>query len=220
MASARSTAWRGSTCFSARAASRRSASRCAASSPDKPTSLSATTWTPESIRNAISAAPVVAQDRRDDVAARARQQTAADDPYAQPDDFTAEAGPAWCDPDLGLTDTGARRRAGRQFEAETPLESVDPTADVTPSGDGFGLTSDADQRRVARQFEDSESVFSQGELGTDDIRATDSGFGLRRDPARELAADRIDDQTDESVSESDITLTDTGDGLAPSSSAR
>ncbi|MCQ4334644.1 hypothetical protein KM295_14385, partial [Natronomonas sp. F2-12] len=47
-----------------------------------------------------------------------------------------------------------------------------------------------------------------------DVRETDSGFALARDPAREVAAARLDEQVSETnVTPSDITLQDTDSGF-------
>jgi|GEM_PF-3715693 len=111
---------------------------------------------------------------RPEIAAEAREETAADAEFIQPGDLDAEVGPGGVQ-DVGLTDQGARRRAGRQFEAETPLSDVDPASDLRETGDGFGLA---------------------------------------RDPAREVAAERIDEQTPNlDVGVDDIDLEDTGDGF-------
>jgi len=161
---------------------------------------------------AITADPTVAQGRRDDVRQRARQGLAGDDPYAQPDDFDVEVGALGVE-SAGLTDTGARNRAGRQFESETALDAVDPMADVTETGDGFGLTTGAEQRRAARGFEDDLDVFGQGELGTGDVRNIEDGFGLAEQPARELGASRLDAEfPDVDVTPSDVQLTETSTG--------
>jgi len=154
----------------------------------------------------------VAADRRDDVAARTRSQLAADDPFANASDFGVTVGATGVT-DAGLTDDGKRRRAGRQFTAETPLDSVDPFADITETDSGFGLGDAAQKRSAARGFEDDLSFFEQGSLTGDDIRDISGGFGLAREPARELAAEQIDQQVDEfNVGVDDITLTETDSG--------
>lgn len=154
-----------------------------------------------------------APDRRDDIADRARSEFAAGDPFAEPGDFGVDVGPRGIE-DAGLTETGERRRAGRQFEAETPLDSVDTQRDIEPAGDGFGLTTRADRRVAAREFESDLSQFGRGELDPQtDVRQTGDGFGLARDPAREVAADRIDDDISEiDVGPSDIELEETAGG--------
>ena len=155
----------------------------------------------------------VAEDRRSAVADRTRQQLAAEDPFAEPDDFEAEVGAAGIE-SAGLTDTGARTRAGRQFEAETPLSSVDPETDVTADGDSFRLGDGAQRRVAARQFEDDLDLFGSGELDPQtDIRDTNGGFGLGEGPARQVAAAELDEQvTDTDVRPGDIDLEETDDG--------
>lgn len=161
----------------------------------------------------ISANPVVASGRRDDVAQRTRQALAGDDQFARPSDFGVDVGPRGVE-SAGLTDSGERQRAGRFFESKTPLSEVDPAADLTPSGDGFALDTKAERRSAARGFEDNTDLFGTGELDpTTDLRETDTGFGLARDEARQVAAARIDEQVSQvDVSPSDITLTKTDSG--------
>src|SRR6056297_1286336 len=93
----------------------------------------------------------VAADRRDDVAERTRQALAADDPYATTDDFAVDVtgrGVA----SAGLSDAGAQRRAGRQFEATTPLAEVG-SDDLRATDDGgFALDDQAQRRSAARSF--------------------------------------------------------------------
>ena len=155
----------------------------------------------------------VADDRRDDVADRARQDFADDDPFAEPDDFDIQVGQLGIE-QAGLSDDGERRRAGRQFEAETPLSSVDPFDDITEVDDGFGLADPAQRRVAAREFESELDLFDSGDLDPDDdLRETDDGFGLGRDPAREVAAQELDDQFDDfSIGPDDIELTESDDG--------
>lgn len=151
-------------------------------------------------------------DRRDDIAAEARQETAADDEFTEPDDLDVEVGPGGV-MDAGLTEQGRRRRAGRQLEAETPLEEVDADADLTQTDDGLGLDTAAQRRSAARGFEDDLDTFEQGSLDGDAVRETDDGFGLAREPAREAAAARIDaDLPDVAVAPDDVTLTETDAG--------
>jgi len=161
----------------------------------------------------ISADPVVASGRRDEVAQRAREQTASEDQYAAPADFEAEVGGLGVT-SIGLTDMGARRRAGREFEATTPLDSVDPNSDVTPvESGGFELSASAQRRSAVRGYEDDYDTFGQGSLTPANVRETESGFGLRREPARNLAAAQLDAEYDEvNVSPSDVTLTETDSG--------
>jgi len=155
----------------------------------------------------------VAPGRRDDVAQRAERGLAADDPFAKPGDFDAEVSASGIE-SAGLTDAGARRRAGRQFESETPLGSVDPATDVTATSDGaFRLNAGAQERIAARRFEDQFDAFGQGELDSSDVRETGSGFGLGESAAREVAADRLSEQAGTDVSPGEIQLEDTGSGF-------
>jgi hypothetical protein len=151
-------------------------------------------------------------DRLDDIGAEAAQDLAADDEFTRPDDLDVDVGPGGVT-DAGLTNQGRRRRAGRQLEAETPLDEVDPAADLTQTDDGLGLDTAAQRRSAARGFEDELDTFDQGSLGTDAVRETGEGFGLAREPAREAAADRIDAQLpDVAVGPDDVTLTETEGG--------
>ena len=155
----------------------------------------------------------VAEDRRPDVADRARRGFADDDPFAEPDDFDVQVGQLGIE-QAGLTEDGERRRAGRQFESETPLSSVDPFDDLTEDDDGFGLREPVQRRAAARGFEDSIGLFDTGDLDPEsDIRDIDDGFGLGRDPAREVAAQQLDDQFDDfSIGPGDIELRETDSG--------
>jgi len=151
-------------------------------------------------------------DRLDDIGAEAAQDLAADDEFTQPSDLDVDVGPGGVT-DAGLTDQGRRRRAGRQLEAETPLDEVDPAADLTQTDDGLELDRGADRRAAARRFEDELGAFDSGELTGEDVRPTGDGFGLDRGPAREAAAARIDDQLpDVAVGAGDIELTETESG--------
>ena len=153
------------------------------------------------------------EERRPDVADRTARGLAAEDPFAEPDDFDVDVSAAGIE-SAGLTDTGQRRRAGRQFEAETALSSVDPFEDVAAVDDGFGLTETAQQRSVAREFEEDLDVFGMGDLDPEsDIRRVDDRFGLAEGPAAEVAAADIDRQIDEfDVGADDIDLEETDDG--------
>ena len=161
----------------------------------------------------ISADPIVARDRRDRVADRARRQFADDDPFAEPDDFDVGVDRFGIE-DAGLSQMGERRRAGRQFEAETPLRSVDAERDLTRMDDGFGLASGAQRRLSAREFESEFDMFGTGDLDPEtDIRSVDGGFGLAEGPTRQVAAADIDRQLDDfSVGVDDIELRETSDG--------
>jgi hypothetical protein len=155
----------------------------------------------------------IAQNRRDDVSSRTAQQLAADDQFARPGDFNVDVGDSGI-LSAGLSDTGERRRAGRQLESQTVLSEVDPNADLTQRDSGFALDTGAQRRAAARNLESDIGLFDSGELDpSDDLRQTDSGFGLARDEAREVAAERIDEQVSQvDVLPSDITLTETDSG--------
>jgi len=144
------------------------------------------------------------------VAQRARRGLASEDPFADPEDFSAEVTATGIE-SAGLTDAGAERRAAAQFTAETPLDSATP-ADVTETDSGFALDDSAQERVAARRFEDDLDVFGQGELSASDVRETDDGFGLDREPARELAAANLSEQVDGDVSPDEVTLEETDSG--------
>jgi len=148
----------------------------------------------------------IAQSRRDDVASRTAQQLASDDQFARPGDFNVDVGESGI-LSAGLSDTGERRRAGRQLESQTVLSEVDPNADLTQRDGGFALDTEAQRRAAARNFEDDIGLFGSGELDpSSDLRQTDSGFGLAEAPARELAASELSAQTGETVAPSDVEL--------------
>lgn len=153
-------------------------------------------------------------DRLDDIAQDAASEFAADDQYANPEDFDVEVGPGGVT-EAGFSESGARRRASRELTAETPLDDVDPTSDIAPTEEGgFELTDTAARRSAARRFEDDFGPIEQGELDpSSDVREAGDGFGLARAPAQEVAAARIDDQLpDVAVGPDDITLELADDG--------
>lgn len=151
-------------------------------------------------------------DRLDDIRADAAGDLAADDEFTEPADLDVDVGPGGVR-SASLSDQGRRRRAGRQLEAETPLDEVDPAADLTQTDDGLALDSAAERRSAARGFEDRLDAFEQGSLDGDAVRETDDALGLAREPAREAAADRIDDQLpDVAVGPDDVTLEETAGG--------
>ena len=163
-------------------------------------------------RRGVSAIEV-ADDRRSAVADRARTSFAAEDPFAQPDDFDVQVGATGIT-QSGFTPDGERRRAGRQFESETALGSVDPFGDLEQTDDGFTLTGGAQRRAAARGFESQFDFFGAGDLDPErDIREIDGGFGLGRDPSREVAAREIDSQISEfDIGPGDIELRETDSG--------
>lgn len=148
----------------------------------------------------------------DTIAARAQTDFAGDDPYTEPDDLRVEVGPGGVE-SVAFTDTGQRRRAGREIADTTALETVGPS-DLEQTEGGFSLTTPANRRLAARNIEADTDQFGRGELNPDtDIRAIDGGFGLTEGPARELAADNIDEQIPElEIGPSDIELEETESG--------
>jgi hypothetical protein len=149
----------------------------------------------------------------DEIAEQAATEFAAEDPFAEPGDFGVDVGPGGVT-DARLTDRGELRRAGRQFEAETPLREVNPTRDVMRTDDGVGLTQTGQRRLAARSFESELQTFGTGELDPQsDVRTVGDGFGLAREPAREAAAAQIDRDTPSiDVGPDDIELDQTGTG--------
>ena len=122
----------------------------------------------------------VAPDRVDDVATRARQQSAADRQFVEPTDFDVGVGPA------GVTDMGIResRRddiAAREFEATTALDDVDPTRDLVDDGDGFGLSTSAQRRLGARELD---AQLPDVDVGVDDITLEDGQAVFEREVRR------------------------------------
>ena len=116
---------------------------------------------------------------------------------------------------MGVTSAGVRedRRddiAAREFEATTPLGSVDPDTYLRETDDGgFALGAAARQRLAARNFEDQFDEFSRDDLTARDVRGTGSGFVLRDRAQRRLGAERIDDQLPEvTVTSDDVTIED------------
>lgn len=141
---------------------------------------------------AITADPQIPTERRQRVARRARRGLADDDPYAQPDDFETEVG-AFGVESAAFTDDGARRRAGRQFAAETPLDTVGPD-DVRETDDGFTLAEEPQRQIAAMQFVDEtplETVDPEQDIGRDD-----DGFRLRSDAQRRVAARQFEQELD------------------------
>ena len=169
---------------------------------------------------AISADPVVAPGRRDDVAERAREQTAADTQYITDDDLTAEVGPRGVS-ELGVAerrrdDVAARTRQG--LASEDPYAAPgDFEANVTGRGiESAGLTDQGAERRASRQFEAETPL---RDVEPDDVTATDGGFGLdtaaqRRVAAREFESDLSIFGSGELDPSSDIRDTEGGFGLA------
>ena len=141
---------------------------------------------------AITADPQIPTERRQRVARRARRGLADDDPFAQPDDFDAEVG-AFGVEEARFTETGARRRAGRQFAAETRLDSV-PADDVRATDDGFELAESRQRELAAFDFADRTPVETFDPER--DITPADDGFGLTSEAQRRVAARGFEQQFD------------------------
>lgn len=141
---------------------------------------------------AISADPQIPTARRSQVADRARRGLADDDPFAEPDDFETEVG-AFGVEDARFSDIGARRRAGRQFAAETRLETVGPD-DVRATDDGFTLAEGRQRELAAFDFADRTPVDTFDPMA--DLTPTDGGFGLTSDAQRRVAAAEFEQQFD------------------------
>ena len=140
----------------------------------------------------IAADPRIPQRRRDGVARRARRELAEDDPYAQPDDLELDVG-AFGVERARFTDDGARRRAGRQFAADTPLDRVGPGG-VREIDGGFALAEDQQREIAAFEFAEQTPVDRfdpQADIGRDD-----GGFGLRSDAQRRVAARELERELD------------------------
>jgi len=103
--------------------------------------------------------------RFDDVAATARQQTAADRQFVEPADIEAEVGVGGVET-VGVAPDRQDDIAARQFEATTELADVDPAADVVEQDAGFGL-SDSAQRRLGAARIDQQ--LPDIDVGVDDI---------------------------------------------------
>ena len=116
----------------------------------------------------------------DDVAARARQQSAGQQQFVEPGDLDAEVTPG------GVT--GVEVRPGRQddiaarrFESTTALDDVDPTTDLERTGDGFGLSTQA--RRELGAIEIDEQL-PDIDVGVDDIAIEDGQAVFEREVRR------------------------------------
>ena len=69
-----------------------------------------------------------------------------------------------------------RRATAFELEEQTPLEDVDPQADLMPREDGFGLDPFAERRVAAERIEDQTPL---PEVAPSDIRRTEDSFELR-----------------------------------------
>lgn len=112
-----------------------------------------------------------AADRRDDIRQRARQEVAADDPFANPGDFDVDVSASGVE-EVDLTERGARRRAAREFEAETPLTDVGPD-DLRETASGFGL--EREPAREAAAAELSEQIDGSVSPSAVDLDPLDDG---------------------------------------------
>ena len=158
----------------------------------------------------------VAEERRDAVADRTARGLASDDEFAEPDDFGVDVTASGIE-QAALTDAGARRRAGRQFESETALDTVDPTRDVTATDDGFALAEPGQRRIAATEFEADTPLGSVDPQ--EDVVADGDGFGLAEPRQREVAARGFEDELEqfgagELDPTTDVRETDDGFGLA------
>jgi hypothetical protein len=144
---------------------------------------------------AIRGSAQVARDRRDDVAARARQQTASGTRFVRGEDLDVEVS------GRGVTglrvaedrrdDVAARARQGLASEDQY-ADPEDFEATVTATGiESAGLTDAGAERRASEQFAAETPLRS---VGPADVTATDSGFVLddeaqRRSAARQFESD-------------------------------
>jgi len=167
---------------------------------------------------AISAAPQVARDRRDAVAQRARDQTAADADFVRSADLTADVGArgvSGIEIAEGRRDTvGQRAREQTAADADF-VEPADLSADVTARG--IGGIQIADDRRDAvaqraRQEVAGDDPFAEasdfeadvGDLGVEEI-------GLTRQGERRRAARELDEQQpDVDITPGDLERTEDG----------
>ena len=158
----------------------------------------------------------IRESRFDAVGQRARRSAAGEDEFARPDDFQADVTREGIE-GVAFTDDGERRRAGRQFEAETPLEQIDPQADVREAGDGFELAEDR-QRDIAVIELDPE--FPRQDLGRSDVRPAGDGFAPTAGVERQAAAFEFEDETPLSSVDPRDDVTTTGDGFGLASDAQ
>jgi len=146
----------------------------------------------------ISAQPIVAANRRDDVADRARKKTAADAEYVTGRDLDVAVGARGVE-ELAIAED---RRDDVANRARTGLAAKDPFAqpddfgvEVGPTGiEEAGLTPDGSLRRAGRQFESKTPLDMVDPF--EDIMETDSGFSLDDDAQRRSAARGFEDDLD------------------------
>lgn len=168
-------------------------------------------------RRDIAANPVVAEQRRDDVASRARQQTAADARFVKSTDLRADVGPRGVSglsiPEPRRDDVAARARSGLAAE-DRFAKPGDFGVDVGASGiESAGFTDMGARRRASRQFE-SQTLLDEVDPQSDIERSGD-GFALGETPQREIAATRFERETSLSDVDpfGDVTARDGGFGL-------
>lgn len=122
----------------------------------------------------------IASGRRDDVATRTRQQLAADSPFTRPGDFDVTVSDRGVE-SASLTESGQRSAAARQFESETMLSDVEPGSDITETGDGFGLTTDAQRELGALRIDEQTPDVS---VTPDDVTLEDGQAVFEREVTR------------------------------------
>jgi hypothetical protein len=169
----------------------------------------------------ISANPVVAAARRDDVAARARQQTAADQQFITAADLDAEVGPRGV-ADLGIAqsrrDNVASRTAQQLAADDRFAKPGDFNVDVGESGIlSAGLSDSGERRRAGRQLE-SQTALSEVDPNAD-LTQRDGGFALDTEAQRRAAARNFESDiglfgSGELDPTTDLRPTDSGFGLA------
>ena len=109
-----------------------------------------------------------------------------------------------------------RERAAVEFAGEDEFtEPDDLEVQVGRGGvEQIDVTDRGQRRRAGRQFESQFETFGPGDLDPDrDIRQTDDGFGLERQPAKRAAAEQFDAEfPDIDITTSDVTLEERSDG--------
>lgn len=126
--------------------------------------------------------------------------------WAQPREAAHDFDPKFPRQDLGAddvrrTDDGGfaptegvqRRSAAFEFEEQTPLDNVDPFADLQrQDGGGFGLDQGAQREAAARELDPQ---YPDVEIGAGDVQREGDAFGLTPNAERSVAAERIEDDT-------------------------
>ncbi len=149
------------------------------------------------------------------VAERAVDDVAGDDEFVEPDDLSVEVGRFGIE-EFGFRDGADERVASRQFEAQTPLEDIDPDEDLIETSDGFELADDPQREIAAIDFAEETPVDEFDP--SSDVRRTSDGFELAEPGQRQVAAVTVADEFDQFDSldpEDDIRRADDGGfGLA------